>query len=225
MRANPEDLLELRGIAKSFGRRSLLRGIALEVRAGEYLAVMGESGVGKSTLLNIIAGLEPPDAGSVVFEGRELTRLDDDQLTLLRRRRMGFVFQAFHVLPYLTVAENVALPLLLNGVPRREADGRVAELLAAVGLGDRARSRTAELSGGESQRVALARALAHRPRLLLADEPTGNLDADSGRQVLELLRRCTKDQAASVVMVTHSAEAAAVADRVLHLTADGLITP
>jgi putative ABC transport system ATP-binding protein len=182
---------------------------------------MGESGVGKSTLLNLVAGLERPDSGSVALDGTTLTALDDDALTRLRRARMGFVFQAFHVLPYLTVAQNVALPLFLNGAAP-DADARVSGMLAAVGLADRAESRPRELSGGELQRVAIARALVHGPRLVLADEPTGNLDPDSAAQVLELLRREVKRGDAAGILVTHSHAAARTADRVLLLTASGL---
>ncbi len=215
-------MLELRGVRKSYGARQVLAGVDLDLAAGEYVAVMGESGAGKSTLLNLIAGLEPADAGSIRIEGRALGDLDDDALSLLRRARLGFVFQAFHVLPYLSVARNVALPLLLNGVPAEESARRVAELLAAVGLAGREESLPRELSGGETQRVAIARALAHRPGLVLADEPTGNLDSAAAVQVLRLLRDCVGRQGAAAILVTHSAAAAATADRVLRLGADGL---
>jgi putative ABC transport system ATP-binding protein len=197
-------------------------GIDFELAAGEYAAVMGESGIGKSTLLNLIAGLDAPDAGSIVLDGMELTGLDDDALTLARREKMGFVFQAFHVLPYLSVAQNVAIPLMLLGRSGPEADGRVATMLAAVGLADRAASPPRELSGGELQRVAIARALVHAPRLVLADEPTGNLDPDTAAQVLELLRVSVKASGAAGVLVTHSRTAARTADRILTLTAGGL---
>jgi putative ABC transport system ATP-binding protein len=183
---------------------------------------MGESGAGKSTLLNLIAGLESPDSGSVHFDGADLGALSDDALTLLRRTQMGFVFQAFHVLPYLGVAQNVELPLALARVPQTESAPRVEEILRAVGLADRARSMPRELSGGELQRVAIARALVHRPRLVLADEPTGNLDHDTAQQVLHLLRRQIKEHGAAGILVTHSRDAAATADRVYLLTAEGL---
>ena len=218
-------MLSIRGLAKSYAgprSRTVLSGIDLELAPGEYVAVMGESGIGKSTLLNLVAGLDRPDAGAVELDGTTLTALDDDALTRVRRTSMGFVFQAFHVLPYLTVAQNVALPLLLVGRAAPDADARVAAMLAAVGLADRAASRPRELSGGELQRVAIARALVHAPRLVLADEPTGNLDPDSATQVLELLRREVKRGDAAGILVTHSHTAARTADRVLVLTASGL---
>ena len=203
-------------------RRSVLCGVDLVLGAGEYIAVMGESGIGKSTLLNLIAGLDAPDTGSIRLDGVDLARLDDDALTVLRRERMGFVFQAFHVLPYLSLAQNVALPLILNRVAEDEAAARTQEMLAAVGLGGRAASMPRELSGGELQRVAIARALVHRPQLLLADEPTGNLDPDSAAQVLALLREQVKTRNAACILVTHSQAAAATADRIVILTAQGL---
>jgi putative ABC transport system ATP-binding protein len=218
-------VLSLRDVSKSFtGPRPLavLRGLSLDVGRGEFVAVMGESGVGKSTLLNLIAGLDRPDSGRVAIDGVDLASLDDDALTRLRRERMGFVFQAFHVLPYLSVAQNVALPLALLGLRGPEADARVVDMLDAVGMGSRGASMPRELSGGELQRVAIGRALIHRPALVLADEPTGNLDADSAAGVVDLLRRQLKAQAATGVLVTHSHAAAAVADRVLTLAADGL---
>ncbi len=216
-------MLSIRNLRKAYGGarpRTVLNGIDLDVAAGEYVAVMGESGVGKSTLLNLVAGLDRPDAGSIALEGTELTRLDDDALTALRRSAMGFVFQAFHVLPYLTVAQNVALPLSLLGGGGTAV--RVGEMLAAVGLRERAADMPRELSGGELQRVAIARALVHRPRLVLADEPTGNLDPESAAQVLGLLRAQAKAQHAAGILVTHSRAAAATADRIVLLTADGL---
>jgi putative ABC transport system ATP-binding protein len=216
-------LLEVRSLAKTYHgprERRVLREVSLDLAAGEYIAVMGESGIGKSTLLNLIAGLDRPDAGRIVFDGRELGALDDDALTVLRRTSMGFVFQAFHILPYLSLAQNVALPLLLAGAG--DADGRAQRMLDAVKLGDRGESLPRELSGGELQRVAIARALVHAPRLLLADEPTGNLDPESAAQVLALLRERVKEGGAAGILVTHSHAAAATADRIFVLGPDGL---
>ena len=200
----------------------MLERVSLELAAGEYVAIMGDSGVGKSTLLNLIAGLDHADGGDIAIGGVSLAGLDDDALTLLRRRSLGFVFQAFHVLPYLTVAGNVALPLSLNGRHGLQADARVQAMLEAVGLGQRGDSMPRELSGGELQRVAIARALVHQPRLLLADEPTGNLDPDSAAQVLALLRDAVRREGATAILVTHSLEATRTADRILVLRKDGL---
>jgi len=219
-------VLSIRQLGKAYAgarQRTVLTGIDLDLAAGEYVAVMGESGIGKSTLLNLVAGLDRPDAGSIRFDGVDLATLDDDALTALRRVKMGFVFQAFHVLPYLTVGQNVALPLSLVGRADDVAAGQVDAILAAVGLGDRSASMPRELSGGELQRVAIARALVHRPELVLADEPTGNLDTDSATQVLRLLRDQVKANGAAGILVTHSRAAAATADRVLVLTRDGLV--
>jgi putative ABC transport system ATP-binding protein len=218
-------MLSLRGLAKSYPgprERTVFRDVDLELASGEYVAIMGESGIGKSTLLNLVAGLDRPDRGAIALDGIALDGLDDDALTVLRRTRMGFVFQAFHVLPYLTVAQNVALPLSLVGATGGAAAGRVDALLSAVGLADRGASMPRELSGGELQRVAIARALVHDPALVLADEPTGNLDPDTALQVLALLRDQVKARSATGILVTHSRVAAATADRVLVLTRDGL---
>lgn len=202
--------------------RSVLRDVDLVLASGEYIAVMGESGIGKSTLLNLIAGLDAPDAGSIRLDGVDLAGLDDDAATILRRESMGFVFQAFHILPYLSLAQNVALPLILNRVADAEAAQRTRAMLAAVGLEGREQSMPRELSGGELQRAAIARALVHSPKLLLADEPTGNLDPDSAAQVLALLRAQVKTRNAACILVTHSQAAAATADRIVVLTAQGL---
>ena len=215
-------MLYISGIEKRFGGRRVLSEVNLRIAAGEYVAIVGESGVGKSTLLNIIAGLEPPDAGEVVFEEAQLSRLDDDARTRLRRDSFGFVFQAFHVLPHLTVQQNVGLPLLLRGFETGGIERKSRQMIAAVGLAGRERSMPRELSGGELQRVAIARALVGEPKLVLADEPTGNLDQESARQVLALLRGQVKAQGAAGILVTHSAAAAADCDRRYRLTSAGL---
>ena len=210
--------LECRALRKQYGSRVVLSDLDFALQPGEYVAVMGESGVGKSTFLNLVAGLDHADGGELLIDGVAMSGLDDDAATLLRRQKLGFIFQAFHILPHLTLAQNVALPLLLNRLPLARAD----ELLVAVGLAGRGQDFPRQLSGGELQRVAIARALAHRPRLLLADEPTGNLDPDTAREVLQLLRNEIKASGASAIMVTHSHAAAASADRVLILTRSGL---
>ena len=215
-------MLELEGVTRQFAGRPVLRAISLRLQPGEYVAIVGESGVGKSTLLNLIAGLDRPDSGRLLLDGYDYGCLDEDGLTRLRRDKLGFVFQAFHVLPHLTVLQNVALPLWLHGLPRVAANTPAHELLAAVGLGERGASWPRELSGGELQRVAIARALVHRPRLVLADEPTGNLDPGNAARVLALLGERIRAAGAIGILVTHSLEAAATADRTLHLTADGL---
>jgi putative ABC transport system ATP-binding protein len=212
-------MLELVAVTKRFGARTVLNGISLQVAAGEYVAVLGESGIGKSTLLNAIAGLEPVDSGAIFFAGEEITRLDDDALTRLRRSRYGFIFQAFHVLPQLSVEQNVALPLLLRG---REDRGEVRRMLAAVGLAGREGASPRELSGGELQRVAIARALVGEPALVLADEPTGNLDPENARSVIALIRSLVKERSAAAILATHSEQAAAGCDRRYRLSSQGL---
>ncbi|HVG04453.1 MAG TPA: ABC transporter ATP-binding protein [Burkholderiaceae bacterium] len=210
-------MLVVQGLIKRFGARVVLNELALNVAAGEYVAVVGESGSGKSTLLNLIAGLDPPDAGMVAVGGDDLAAMNDERRTLTRRAKLGFVFQSFHILPHLTVAQNVELPLVLLGIVRAARTERVAELLAAVGLGDRGASMPRELSGGELQRIALARALVHRPALVLADEPTGNLDPDTAHAVRTLLAREIRSRGAGGVLVTHSETAARSADRIMVL--------
>jgi putative ABC transport system ATP-binding protein len=219
-----DPVLRLEHLSKRFSadRPAIFEGVDLELGRGEYLAIMGESGVGKSTLLNLLAGLDKPDSGRVLLEGVDLGTLDDDAVTLLRRRAVGFVFQAFHVLPYLSVEQNVALPLDLLGTPEPERSRRTREMLAAVGIESLAQRYAKELSGGEVQRVAIARALVHRPRLVLADEPTGNLDTRSAAQTLELLRAQVKANAGAGILITHSRTAAETADRILVLDAHGL---
>jgi len=223
---NAQAMLSLKKVCKSHpgAMRPILRDLELELAAGDYVAIVGESGSGKSTLLNLIAGLELPDSGQVILDGRDLAALEDDARTLLRRRELGFVFQAFLLLPYLTALDNAALTLKLNGVRHRDAQREAQALLAAVGLGEAIHRFPSTLSGGEAQRVAVARALAHRPKLLLADEPTGNLDADSAALVLNTLREQVKSRGATGILVTHSAVAAASADRV-YVLRDGMLHP
>jgi putative ABC transport system ATP-binding protein len=217
-------MLNVTALSKAVpGGRVLFQDLNLEVGKGQFVAITGESGVGKSTLLNVLAGLDRADAGSVVIDGVAMEALEDDALTRLRRDRIGFVFQAFHVLPHLDLAHNVALPLVLQGT---EAKGSLAQaeiMLDAVGLGGRDLDYPRQLSGGELQRVAIARALIHRPALILADEPTGNLDPDTAAKVMALFVEQARGAGTSVVLVTHSPVSASVADRILHLTRDGLI--
>jgi len=226
MSNNGEPLIELRGVGRVFGESAAqvtaLREVSLTIRRGEFVAIMGPSGCGKSTLLHIVGGLDSPTSGTVAFEGRELAGMPDDDLTVLRRRQVGFVFQAFNLVGVLSTQENVAIPLILDGVAQVDATRRASEALARVGLTERREHMPAELSGGEQQRVALARALVNDPIVLLADEPTGNLDSASGDAVLALMRRLVDDGKQTIVMVTHSARHAAMADRVVTLR-DGAI--
>jgi putative ABC transport system ATP-binding protein len=217
-------VLRLESLTKRYraDRPAVFEALNLVLRPGEYLAIMGESGVGKSTLLNLLAGLDQPDTGRVLLDGQDLTGMDDDATTVLRRRAVGFVFQAFHVLPYLTVEQNVMLPLELLGVTATERVQRTAEMLESVGIAALAQRFARELSGGEVQRIAIARALVHRPRLLLADEPTGNLDPRSAAQILALLRTQIKANSGAGILITHSRTAADTADRILILDSRGL---
>jgi len=215
-------MLQVQQLAKQHGDDAVFSHVNLVVPAGEFVAIVGESGVGKSTLLNCLAGLDAPSGGTVRVRETDLTRLDEAAQAHFRRRHLGFVFQAFHVLPHLTVAQNVALPLMLLGAPAAEQARRVAEELAAVGLAGLGERLPQQLSGGQLQRVALARALVHRPALILADEPTGNLDPVTAERIMRLLAGQTREHGAACVMVTHSQAAAAHADRVLRLTAQGL---
>ena len=219
MDAPARAVLRIENLVKRYrpDRPPVLDGPSLELHEGEYVAIMGESGVGKSTLLNLLAGLDRADGGRIVFDDVDVGTLDDDAATLLRRRQMGFVFQAFHVLPYLTVEQNVALPLQLLEVDAGERAARVATMLGAVGLAGFGGRLPRELSGGELQRVAIARALVHRPRLVLADEPTGNLDPRTAAAVLALLRDQVRGNAGAGILITHSLAAAETADRILVL--------
>jgi putative ABC transport system ATP-binding protein len=212
-------LLGVSALAKHYGDTPVFAGVNLQVQAGEFVAILGESGVGKSTLLNCIAGLDSVSAGSVRIAGTDITTLAEPEAALLRRNRLGFVFQAFHVLPHLSVFHNVALPLLLQ---RRPDDDRVREMLAAVSLDALADRLPQQLSGGQLQRVAIARALVHRPALILADEPTGNLDPATAERVIDLLAAQVRHEGAACVLVTHSQMAAARADRRLVLATDGI---
>ena len=217
-------MLQLHALHKRFGETPVFHDVSLQLARGEFVALLGESGVGKSTLLNCIAGLEEADGGVVLINGTALATLDDGARARLRRQALGFVFQAFHVLPQLSVAENVGLPLRLLG---RLDEARVDRVLDAVGLGGLGQRLPAQLSGGQLQRVAIARAVVHAPGLILADEPTGNLDPASAARVLAVLREQVRDAGAACLLVTHSAAAAAAADRVLRLTSSGVeaVTP
>ena len=209
------------GLTKRYGETAVFANVSLEVAPGEFVAIVGESGVGKSTLLNCMAGLDDWSEGTVALDGVDLGGLGDDARALWRRQHVGFVFQAFHVLPHLDVAQNVALPLMLLDL---HDDARVAAMLEAVGLGGLGARLPQQLSGGQLQRVAIARALIHRPTLLLADEPTGTLDPATASKVMDVLVGQVREHDTSVVLVTHSEAAAARADRVLHLTTAGIRT-
>ena len=211
--------LQIKNLSKRYGSTAVFSNVTLSVAPGEFVAIVGESGVGKSTLLNCMAGLDTWDEGSVALQGVDLGTLNDDARALLRRHHVGFVFQAFHVLPHLDVAQNVGLPLMLLGKASADA---VANMLAAVGLEGLGARLPQQLSGGQLQRVAIARALIHKPGLLLADEPTGNLDPTTAAKVLDALVAQTRQHGAALVLVTHSEAAAARADRVLHLSHDGI---
>ncbi len=211
--------LQIENLCKRYGDSVVFSHVSLAVAPGEFVAIVGESGVGKSTLLNCMAGLDSWDQGTVTLMGTDLATLSGDERALMRRQQVGFVFQAFHVLPHLDVAQNVALPLLLLGI---NDSARVQAMLEAVGLSGLGARLPQQLSGGQLQRVAIARALVHRPSLLLADEPTGNLDPTTAAKVMDALIAQTREHGASLVLVTHSETAASRADRVLYLTPDGI---
>ena len=219
----PSPALSIAGLAKSVpGGRQLFSGLSLNVAPGEIVAILGESGVGKSTFLNLVAGLDTADAGRIAIAGADLAGLDDEARTQLRRQAIGFVFQAFHILPHLTLAQNIALPLVLAKAPAGEALARAGAMLAAVGLGGRDGDFPAQVSGGELQRIAIARALVHRPPLILADEPTGNLDPETAAKILALFTAEVRASGAAAIIVTHSDRAAAIADRQFVLGPQGL---
>ena len=214
-------MLQLLSLKKCYGDVPVFTAVSLSLARGEFVALLGESGVGKSTLLNCIAGLDEADSGQVLIQGRDLQSLDDSARALLRREQLGFVFQAFHVLPHLSVAENVSLPLRLQG---RLDPVRVDQVLADVGLGGLGQRLPAQLSGGQLQRVAIARAVVHAPGLILADEPTGNLDPTTADKVMRVLREQVREAGSACLLVTHSLAAAQAADRVLRLTPQGVET-
>ena len=219
-------MISVRGVTKSYlqGETEVkaLAGVTLDVGAGEFVAVVGPSGSGKSTLLHLMGGLDMPSAGEILIDGTPISRMSDDEVTIFRRRSIGFVFQFFNLMPTLSAEENVALPLLLDGRRARDVRQRVTAALEAVGLAHRRTHRPDELSGGEMQRVAIARALVIEPKLILADEPTGNLDSATGEQILDLIRRANRERGATVVMVTHDRTAAASGHRVVSMR-DGAV--
>ena len=219
---SPPPLLEVEQVTKAYQQRQVLAGVSFQLHRGQRLALTGPSGSGKTTLLNCLGGVDRPDSGRISFAGADITRLDADGLARLRREQLGTIFQFFHLLPTLTAAENVELPLQLTGIPTRERLPRVRDLLARVGIEHRADARPGQLSGGEMQRVAIARALIHRPTLLLADEPTGNLDSANGTNILELLRELSDETGTALVLVTHSREAARICHHEISLR-DGRI--
>ncbi len=218
----PAPTLQVSQLARRYGDAAVFADVTFSVAPGEFAAIVGDSGVGKSTLLNCLAGLDHWDAGRITHGAVDLGPLSDTQRALWRRAHVGFVFQAFHVLPQLTVAQNVALPLMLLGTHGAQGDAQVQDMLAAVGLAGLHERLPEQLSGGQLQRVAIARALVHRPPLLLADEPTGNLDPGTAARVMDVLTRQTRERGAALVLVTHALAAAQRADRVLRLTAQGM---
>ena len=222
-------LIEIRGLSKSYlkGKTTItpLEGLLLDVPEGEFLALMGPSGSGKTTLLNLVAGIDSPTTGSLHISGQDLSHMSRGDLTTWRSEHVGYIFQLYHLIPILTAYENVELPLLLSKLSRRERKQRIETALELVGLSDRAGHRPTELSGGQEQRVAIARAIVHNPELLVADEPTGDLDRESADSILGVLRDLTKEHGKTVVMVTHDPKAASAADRTLFLEKGKLISP
>ncbi len=223
---SPELVIETRGLRKSYhsvaGEQLVLSDVDLQVRAGEFVVVVGRSGSGKSTLLTLLGAMDQATAGEVLVNGQDITRLDEEGRTLFRRRHVGFVFQAYNLLPTLTVAENLLLPLQLNQQDDHQSSGRIRHLLQELGIGNKADVYADQLSGGERQRVAIARALIHQPSFVIADEPTGNLDLDTGQQVLQLLDRLTRAEGRTMIMATHSQEVIGIADRIMTI-ADGCL--
>lgn len=216
------NLLQAKALQKSFGAINAVKNVSLQIKKAEIVAIMGRSGSGKSTVMHLLAGLELPTSGQVFYQKQEITRLDEDALALWRRDNIGLIFQAFHLIPTLSALENVAFPLYPAGVSSAERHTRAAARLAMVGLADRETHRPSRLSGGEQQRVAIARALINEPALILADEPTGNLDSDTGNEILALFHRLRDEAGVSFVIVTHDDEVAATADRVIRMK-DGAI--
>lgn len=207
-------MIRLENVEKSYGGHKVLKGITLEVHKGEFISVMGSSGSGKSTLLNLIGGMDRPDEGRIFVHDSEISRFGDDALTLYRRQRVGFIFQFFNLLPNITVFENIAMPLLLNGNEDRE---RVSDYIVRTGLAGKEDKYPFQLSGGEQQRVAIARALVHDPAVILADEPTGSLDSDTGRMVMDLIMQCMKGSERTVILVTHESYIAEYAGRIVKI--------
>jgi len=219
-------IVKVQGVKKAYRMGKVivpaLRGVSFEVREGEFLAVLGPSGSGKSTLLHLIGCLDRPDEGKIIVDGADVLKLSDEELAELRLRKIGFVFQFFNLLPRLTAIKNVELPLIIAGVPEKEARERAKEMLRLVGLEARVSHRPTELSGGEQQRVAIARALINNPKIVLADEPTGNLDTKSGWEIVQLMKRLNEERGQTFIVVTHDPHIAETADRILYLK-DGLI--
>ena len=216
------DIVRTENLDKSFGRVNAVQGVSLTIAAGEFVAIMGRSGSGKTTLLQLLAGLESPTAGHILFQGQDISQLDEDGLALWRRQHVGLVFQAFHLIPTLSAMENVAFPLYPASLRGEERRQRALARLEQVGLTHRAGHRPGQLSGGEQQRVAIARALINQPSLVLADEPTGNLDSQSSAEVLDLFRKLNREEGVAVIVVTHDRDVAAVADRLIEMK-DGSI--